>query len=217
MASKKRPVPNTAFGPCKQIHKRRIAYIASGADVKPVIDTPDADFVFLTPEPAHGVAIRHWPEPCRGYRWFVEGGVPLFLDVILGCLGREEWAFKENGDNAVLYTNNKTGQTVQLFMNMTVSEYSQEAAAAIAKCDDYIHHGWAPSADQKHDLDTLVSGLRRADDIEGGMGCFEPVEGLDADVQVGSEWVFVPHEVDARSAEEEESVDSSDEESVDGE
>ena len=111
-------------------------------------------------------------------------------------------------------TNNKTGQTVQLFMNMTVSEYSQEAAAAIAKCDDYIHHGWAPNADQKHDLDTLVSGLRHADDIEGGMGCFEPVEGLDADVQVGSEWVFVPHEFDTSSAEEEESVDK---ESVDGE
>ena len=214
--STKRPTPNAAFDSCKQIRKRRIAYIASGADVKPVIDTPDADFVFLTPEPTHEVAINHWPEPCRGYRWFVEGGAPLFLDVILGCLGREEWAFKTNGENAVLYTNNKTGQTVQLFMNMTVSEYSQEAATAISKCDDYIHHGWAPSVDDKRDLDRLVSGLRYAKEMESTPGDFEPADGLDVDVKVGSAWVFVPDDFNASSDDEEESVQSSDEESVDG-
>lgn len=177
----------------KRRRRRRIAYIASAADVKPVVDAPDADFVFLTPEPAHEEARRCWNEGCRGHRWFVEGGAPLFTDVIHGCLGREEWTLAQRGDK-VVYTNKSSGQTVRVFMNMSVSDHSKEAARAVAGCDSYIHHGWYPTDPLvERDLKRLVSGLRYADELEI-TGYYQPADGLDAEVEVGSEWVFVKHE-----------------------
>ena len=164
--------------------RRRIAYIATGNNVVPVLRLPDVDFVMLSP-----------PRQLWGlgfpYFWFVQQGAAHFADMVLGCLGRESWRMLDNGVHGVLFTS-KTNQTVQLFMNMTELDHTKHAYDAVRSCDEYfLHPDKKPIVDERSVVDgmhfttpprkTFTGYFRPASDP----ACF-------ASIGIGTEWILVP-------------------------
>jgi len=164
--------------------RRRVAYIARDNDVQPIIGMPDVDFVMLS----QGTACESWPEHCRGYRWFIEGGKQQFTDMMLGCLGRASWSMVNKGKDGIFFTNSKSDQTVRLFLSMTDVYHTEEARDAVRSCDGFHFPDKQPNLDKRSVLD----GMHRISDAPENTGVFQPADGLDEPVYIGSEWIFVP-------------------------
>ena len=191
--------------PLQKAHDRAtVAYLGSANDVYPVHQHKDLDWVLLTPEPNHPVAISHWPPDCNGYKWFVEGGDAVFLDGVHACLGRLAWTRKCVGENEELFSNSETGQTVRLFYNQAVGDASDRARHVLRGVTRFVKYGWAPSKDAMVAIGELLPHGREEHTLcESDVGTFMPVD-LNKSVCVGDEWVFRPHEHDEEESDGEE-------------
>lgn len=173
-------------------------YVASASDPTAVFKYPGHDWVYLTPEPIHPVAQKHWPYPCNGWRWYVRGGEALFLDVLHAKLGRDDWILQDGlehlGPNHALYTHKADGRTLHIFYNQTVEEHSAVAAAAMKSASIITWKGWGPGKETVAKIRALAPKAEHVDWEEEGY--YVPV--LDERVkwapEVGVEWKFVPHE-----------------------
>ena len=186
-----------------------ILYIGAANDVAPVLGSPELDWVFLCPEPAHPVALEHWPPGCLGHSMFVKGGQELFLDILHGCLGRKEWTFSKPGVNEALFVA-KTGQTVRVFYNTAIEDdLNPWAKECVQNCRSYIHFGLELTDEMKSSIDKLLPGAKHEDALHDKFcdkGDYLPVGG--GPPALGQHWEFVKHEWDREgSCESDESHD----------
>lgn len=111
-------------------------YFGSEADVSPTFMVPDIDWVFVTPEPSHPVALKHWPEDCCGRHLGLcnpTSFLRMFNDRLKDYVVDGEWRWKHT-----------SGRTLQVFPNCTLEDVSAEAKKLLAQCTVAYIKGFLP-------------------------------------------------------------------------
>lgn len=189
-------------------------YFGSAADVRPALDFPEYNWVFVTPEPSHPVAAESYPRDTCG--WCLGHTKPRhFYSMFLDRLGRREWVGVRT--RALWYfLHRTTGQVLRVFINSTVEEVTEVAAKwcrqataayVMGFCPDVptfkrlcpqVTRCWGP----KHawmGLDLYAPEVTIVED-----GDWKPVDGEDFEAKTPRAWVFEPiPDIDAVEAPEE--------------
>jgi hypothetical protein len=169
-------------------HRLTMMYLGSAADVRPVFEYPQYDWVFLTPEPSHPVAIEHWPAPCLGHHLFVAGGQELFTDIIHACLGRDEWAQAQSEENLLEFVRATDGRKLRVHINCSVEEPTLAARTDAAKSSGYINVGWSPTKIALGYILQLMGSVPKEHGIDLRMNRFRPVNENDFATKIGDLW-----------------------------
>ena len=205
---KKMPIINN--GGVMPTHHLTVAYIGSATNVIPVHQYPEHNFVFVTPEPSHPVAITHWPEGCVGWRQLMQSR-EQFLDIILACLGRSRWSMQIIDSTLAVFTHilpthqsvdgPDRHQTLRVFSGMSSDDMEDRTRAEVLSADHFIlgFNGEAGKRARRdlfdHSGTTATELLDPSDDSELGRGGeFEPLQG--SPYGVGQEWTWVPYTLD---------------------
>ena len=184
-----------------------VTYIGSATNVIPVHQYPEHDFVFVTPEPSHQVAIDHWPEGCIGWRELMQSR-EQFLDIIHACLGRKLWSMKLMDETLAVFThitpteNTKFGtvrhQTLRVFTGMSSDDMEDRTRAEVLSADYFILGFDGEKAEEARTNlfncpdSTATELLDPSDEDESGRGGeFEPLNG--SPEGIGQEWTWVPY------------------------
>ncbi len=130
-------------------------YIGSCNDVRPVEQFPAFNWVFITPEPRHPAAAKHWPPGCPGNR-FLDG--KYFFESLSKRLGA--WRCESESDDRWIFE--KDGRRLTVFVNSAVGGNSErlpeEAKRALAEAKALYVHGWLPTLE---DVQRLCPNLRK--------------------------------------------------------
>ena len=129
--------------PFAQMSTATAIYIGSLDDVHPVEQYPAFNWVFVTPEPRHPAAVKHWPLGCPGNH-FLDG--QYFFESISKRLGA--WQCEsQSGDDRWIFE--KDGRRLTVFVNSAVGgnyeRLSEEAKRALAEAKALYVHGWLPT------------------------------------------------------------------------
>jgi len=187
-----------------------VTYIGSAANVIPVHQHPEHDFVFVTPEPSHPVAVAHWPEGCVGW-WQLMQSREQLLDIIHACLGRSIWSMKLMDETLAVFTHILPTQpssdsvvrhqTLRVFTGMSIDDMDDRARAEVLAADHFILGFNGKRADSartnlfERPGSTATELLNPSDYSDSGRGGeFEPLQG--SPPGIGQEWTWVPYSLD---------------------
>jgi hypothetical protein len=185
-----------------------VTYIGSATNVIPVHQYPEHDFVFVTPEPSHSVAVAHWPEGCIGW-WQLMQSREQLLDIIHACLGRSIWSMKLMDETLAVFTHilptqpSTNGvvrhQTLRVFTGMSSDDMDDRVRAEVLAADHYILGFDGKKAEKARTNlfdchgSTATELLDPSDNSSRG-GEFEPLQG--SPDGIGQEWTWVPYSLD---------------------
>lgn len=113
-------------------------YFGSCADVAPVFIAPEVDWILVTPEPSHPVAVAHWPKECCGHALGFCNPVSfhrMFHDRLTsrGYEADGDWRWK-----------NAYERTLRVFPNCTVEDVPSDAKELLAQCTVAFVQGFLP-------------------------------------------------------------------------
>ena len=185
-----------------------VTYIGSATNVIPVHMHPEHDFVFVTPEPSHPVALAHWPEGCIGW-WQLMQSREQLLDIIHACLGRSIWSMQLVDQTLAVFTHilptdpkmngESRHQTLRVFTGMSSEDMEDRARAEVLAADHFIL-GFDGEDAEKARIDlfgrpgmTSTELVDPSDELRGGE--FEPLRG--SQDGLGQEWTWVPYKFDS--------------------
>ena len=122
--------------------RQKAVYFGSLDDVRPVELFPEYDWIFVTPEPSHPIALRHWPVGCYGHRFlhginFFESLVARLPQWVLTDETSERWIFEKARGKLTVYINSAIGGAEE--------HLTDEAASAIRNARVLYAHGFSPS------------------------------------------------------------------------
>jgi len=117
-------------------------YFGSCADVAPVRIVPGVDWVFVTPEPSHPVAVEHWPSGCCGHALGLLNPTS-FYQMFVDRLG-PDWATDTTVDAPSWLWTSSAGQTLRVWPNCTVESMPAPAASLLEQCTVAFVHGYLP-------------------------------------------------------------------------
>eukprot|EP00040_Diaphanoeca_grandis_P042497 m.265151 g.265151 ORF g.265151 m.265151 type:complete len:237 (-) comp60240_c0_seq1:41-751(-) len=181
-------------------------YFGSCNDVKPVLDYPKFDWVFITPEPHHAVAIEHWPEGCCGHSLGYTSPMHLqssFVDM----LGRSTWECTEQAnpkDRLWTFTETKTSRRLRVYINSTVEDMPAQAVNDCNLATAAYMMGFLPDVKL---FDTLCPRVNKifgpahlSQELESYRddatveiipdGDWKPVDGEDFEARTPREWLW---------------------------
>ena len=194
-----------------------VVYLGSATNVIPVLQHPEHDFVFVTPEPSHPVAVEHWPEGCVGW-WELMQSREQLLDIIHACLGRSSWSMRVADRALAVFTRTsphpalataparhaaasaRRHQTLRVFTGVACDDMQDRARAEVLAADHYIMgFGGAAAVRARAEFfgrpgATASELLDPSDDLGRG-GEFAPLQGGPPG-GAGQEWTWVPHALD---------------------
>ena len=120
----------------------KAVYFGSLEDVRPIELFPEYDWIFVTPEPSHPIAHRHWPVGCYGHRFlhginFFESLAARLPQWVLTDETSERWIFEKARGKLTVYINSAIGGAEE--------HLTDEAATAIRNARVLYTHGFLPS------------------------------------------------------------------------
>ena len=132
-------------------------YFGSLADTRPIELYPDYDWIFITPEPNHPVAVAQFPPECHGYQYL--HGTFLVDEVMRRlkdweCTGTEtnRWEFSKGAcQRLTMFPNSAVGGAQETL--------SDAAKAAIVGATVLYVHGFLPAFSDVKRLCPLVRTL----------------------------------------------------------
>jgi hypothetical protein len=177
-------------------------YFGSAADVVPVLELSEYNWVFITPEPSHPVAIESWPEQTCG--WCLGYTDPNhFANMFLDRLGREDWFGPIRTTDVWYFFHKHTlGRVLRVVINSTDVDLPPSAARLCSRatgvyvmgfCPDIptftrlcprVEHCWGPSNPGMH-LDQYADTVTIVPE-----GDWKPEDGEDFEAKSPRGWIF---------------------------
>eukprot|EP00041_Stephanoeca_diplocostata_P018576 m.389744 g.389744 ORF g.389744 m.389744 type:complete len:255 (+) comp21052_c0_seq34:311-1075(+) len=186
--------------------------------VRPIFEFPDVDWVFVTPEPRHEVALKCWaPGTCGRSLGYCD--TRHFRGMYLDRLGRDTWKLKERSSQNSTHDDSAngspslgriswqfsgpSGRMLQVFINSTVEDLTSAAVEAVRDAQVLYVKGYCPDPAVVRQLCPHLETLHCPEHLESACmqygiknvnlvleGDWKPVDGDDFDAKTPRDWIW---------------------------